>query len=173
MQPEELPDSVGLLVVNSGATGLLTKRKATHRAIAFPEELVSYLLMSRMQVCRRWYDTDDVTAKHEKWRDWLAEKEEKRTIGYEVAKALRDRYERDVESVQKRIAELQRENERLAEVKAACKALDVRFDGWQRPEDVAKRLAEHQAAMPPELARLLRSMSGELAEAIKLVGGGT
>ena len=87
IQPEELPQDVGLLWAGDGER-LMTQRKAVRREIVLPGELLVYVLMCRAQITR-----EHLSPKHDReyWVDWLKEKTENRELGYHVAQAIRDK----------------------------------------------------------------------------------
>ena len=104
IQPEEVLEQAGLLWVTSTGTRLVTKKKAPYREIAFPEQLVQYVLMCRARILR--YDRDQDRTKY--WKNWLLEKEENQINGHAVS--------RRIDKLAKRkIAEVERENKRLKE----------------------------------------------------------
>lgn len=48
IQPEELPEEVGLIYYNSETEALVTKRKPAYRNVTVPSNLLMYIIMSRM-----------------------------------------------------------------------------------------------------------------------------
>jgi len=87
IQPEELPQDVGLLWAGEGER-LFTKRKAPYRAIELPAELLVYVLMCRTQVTRECVSQKEY---RDYWVDWLKQKNEDRELGYHVKQAIRNR----------------------------------------------------------------------------------
>lgn len=140
IQPEELPEGVGLLWVAKTGSRLFTKRKAVRREANATETMI-YLLMSRTRPHRGFASPQEEPAAY--WRAWLERKEANREMGRVASQAIRKRaLELEYEN-----AELRRQNETLATVKRELQAL--RLDGWdpvgalrrqrQREEEVVDR----------------------------------
>ena len=89
IQPEELPQDVGLLWAGVGER-LITKRKAVYRDISLPSELLVYVLMCRTKVTR---ENSLVSSKkgRDYWIDWLKQKEADRKLGFSVKQAIRNK----------------------------------------------------------------------------------
>lgn len=85
VDPSEVPENAGLIYVSQTGTKLFTKRKAPWRQVTIPEDLYRYVLMCRTKITREYWDAD---RRLSKWREWLAEKEEKRKLGHEVSRAI-------------------------------------------------------------------------------------
>jgi len=81
--PDEVPPEVGLLVASTNNTRLYTIKKAQHRAIEPPADLLIYLLMTRTKVTRE-YECEGKDAA-EKWAAWLTERHEWHDIGINVS----------------------------------------------------------------------------------------
>lgn len=133
----ELPESVGLLRL--AGSRLITVRKAVWREIPFPETLATYVLMCRAKITTEAGDQSERTA--EFWRSWLAEKEDRRKIGREVAKALRERYRREVEDVRRENERLREEHKSLVALREALAAKKIEWQTWTTAADVEKALA--------------------------------
>ena len=108
--PEELPQDIGLLRL--AGSRLLTVRKAVHRDIESPTNLLIYVLMCRARIGP---DVDGNST--EWWRRWAAERKDDADRGYRVGKKLRARYERDVLEARRENKTLRREIDELQEVK--------------------------------------------------------
>ena len=92
---EEVPAGTGLIYVSKTGTRLFTKRKAPRREVEIPESLWRYVLM-----CRTRIDTERsfrATSQEQYWKTWLKTKREKRKIGYEVSRQLRQHLDRQRE----------------------------------------------------------------------------
>lgn len=126
IKPDELPAEVGLLNPTGNAGRLQTAKKAPHRKIDPPVNLLLYLLM-----CRSTIDAPKRPKKLEEWRAWLAEKEENRQIGHMCGEALRKRYWHDVEEVRIKMESLTRRAEGAEKIERAARAAGIRlgYDG--------------------------------------------
>lgn len=90
---DEMPKGVGLIEA-VGEKGLRTARKATHRAITVPSDMLLYLLMSRVRVKDSDYPGMSREARIEQWRDRLASNRAAKEIGWNVSKAVRERIDK-------------------------------------------------------------------------------
>ena len=122
IKPEELPSEVGLLWVSKNGTRLFCKRKAAHRDIVIPNEIYQYILMARAKIQREGYN-DNSTKQY--WQRWLLSRNESRDLGYSVSKAIREKYESDVVTVQKQNQILAEKIERLESVQKVCDELGI------------------------------------------------
>lgn len=156
---EELPQSVGLLVPTSTGSRLLTKRRAVRRDIdpSAENDLLRYVLMSRARIDGPAGDNA------EKWRAWLAEREENRVLGHEVSRALAAKYWRDVWEVRERMQKLEERAPRVLAVDAAFRALAGRgIDTWDKRRSVGDALTA--LGLNPEDLRQLMEMGKWLTE---------
>jgi len=131
----ELPEGVGHL--RPAGSRLITVKRAAWREIEPPATLMTYVLMCRSKIEREHRTDTDATAR---WSAWLAEREEKRRIGYEVGKALRERYERDVEQVRRENEALKARAEKLAAIQAALEARGVSWNSWTTADTIVEDL---------------------------------
>lgn len=134
VKDEEIPEGVGLLVVNSKGTGLLTKRKAKHREVDDPTVLFRYVLMSRVEVSfsRRIPQT-------ERFRDFIEGRRDRREIGALVSRRLR---EETVEEVRKSEERADHAERKLKAMESAAKTLrDLGFEnGIPGDWEIRKRI---------------------------------
>ena len=129
IQPEELPQDVGLLWT-AGETRLITKRRAVRRE---PDpvalcRLMTYVLMSRTRVVADMFEAQRPT-KREFWRRWLAEVREDRAMGYEVSQRVRRR----LNEAEAKARRAEQERDRLTAVREKLVALGLDGDAssWQ------------------------------------------
>lgn len=90
IEPEELPADVGLLWAAKTGTRLYTKRKAPWRDIEPNWDLMIYVLMSRTKVVADMWGTSKPDSV-ERWKRWLATKEENRNLGRSVSSSVAKR----------------------------------------------------------------------------------
>lgn len=124
IDPAELPETVGLLRI--AGSRLITVRKAVWREIEPPVYLLTYVLMCRAAIKGEY----NAASKLDHWRGWLAQKEERREVGYLVSKTLRSKFEHDVNEVRNENRSLQREIKALTELKDALKAKGIEWTSW-------------------------------------------
>lgn len=133
----ELPPEAGLIVPSKNLTRLYTKKKAPERQVEIPEWFWRGIIMNRCRVYDRHADPEAQSGL-EYWRAWLAEKEEKRRIGYEVAKGIRER----VTSLEDGLRSANHRCERLKRVGEFVKAQGI--DIWAF--DLKSEINEHLSA---------------------------
>lgn len=154
IQPEELPNEVGLIYYNIEKDCLLTKRKALYRQVEIPADLLMYLVMNRI-------DGDGqhpfFSSKREYFEALVKEKAEKKKIGRYIAREFASY-----------VTELSEENQRLkwelGIVQKKARAYDelsavLRRHGFDLCSD-AKELAESVDRA------LKKNISPEVAEKI-------
>jgi hypothetical protein len=78
IQPDELPNEVGLIWYNPGKDSLYTKRKALYRPIEISAEMLMYIVMSRMDSDRHPFFSDE----REMLMAWVEDKQEKVKLGH-------------------------------------------------------------------------------------------
>ncbi len=153
---DELPPGVGLLWASSTGARLYTKRKAAHRDIEWPIDLLLYVLYARVKTVAEASISRDSCAY---WRDWLERKTEKRELGYRVGRELRElvstlRIERD---------DAVKRYERVKESEAELEALGLTYLlGWSRPEDLVAKVMAHVSADAGELTRSIGLLAQDL-----------
>lgn len=135
----EVPDGIGFLRVAKTGTRLFTVRKAAWRE---PDPGAVMTLMQYVLQSRATIDAPRTPNTVEGWKQWLAEKEEKRRIGYNVSRGIRERYERDVEAVRREIESARSARVFADRVKAEAEKLGVRWRETWIPEFIARDLAD-------------------------------
>lgn len=161
IDPSEVPEQAGLIYASATGTKLFTKRKAPWREVSIPEDLYRYVLMCRTKITREYWDED---RRLQTWRNWLAEKEEKRTLGYEVSKRIQE-YVRKVECENKRLKSLM---EHYDDIRAMVTSLGF------NPEHVAswtvqRKIKDALNKVPPEIFDAIGSAQSALTDLRKLL----
>lgn len=116
---DEVPENCGLMVASKNLKRLITKKKAPYREIDEVNlvSLFKYILFFRTQIIKENKPQDKVKF----WEEWLMEKEEKKRLGVNVSKKIRDY----VKNIEKENDELKRENDKLEIVKQAANDLGI------------------------------------------------
>lgn len=165
IQVDEVPADAGLMVVASTGNRLLTKKRAPHRAVEIPESVFRYVLMSRAKITREFEPKD----RAERWREWLAEREKRRHLGYDVSRAIREHVDR----VEERCRKLEAENAALAEVRDLVDSLGVdRSHAYGLKRRVDEAIRGDAAPIREGILRLRRLLDA-LDEKLGELGGGT
>lgn len=159
IKPEEVPDGCGLLHVAKTGTRLFTKRKAAFRDVQVPESLYRYILMSRadihapkpMAISPQELGRANI---RRYWERWLEQREVDFQFGRMVSGAIR-------ETVQRRVFEVERENDQLRKENAGYAELREQLEaaGYEDvPSAVrigARRIARELTEMENHLPRRL------------------
>lgn len=163
IDPSELSADVGLLVVagDGDGTRLLTKKKAAHRDVEIPDSLWRYILMCRVQIA----DEKPLETTVERWRNWLARKQEDRYLGYEVSKAIREKA-KALETENQRLTLKMKTYDRLLGVLAHY---GVSPDSWHAERDLDDKLQAARKVFDPALVGQMRSLEFALRSALCVV----
>lgn len=154
IQPEELPADVGLIVTSKNITRLYTKRKAIHRQIEMPESLYRYILMWRVSIIKEQEDR----SKENYWKIWLAKKDEHKELGYNVGTKISELVEQRIDKVEVENNRLERENERLAEMKKVMEDLGCDksyYSIYKAKDKLGARIKELETGIPDGLLNYL------------------
>lgn len=151
IQPEELGSDVGLLIGSKNLKKLYTKKKAPYRDVRIPEEIWRYILMWRANIIKERTAEINNT---EYWQNWLKEKDEKKRLGHNVSKKIRELATERIENVKIENHRLEAENKGLAHVKefliknGVNEQLIKSGNDWRIERDFKKLLAEVKTGLP-------------------------
>lgn len=156
IEKDEVPEEAGLIVSSTNGKRLYTKKKAPHRVIEPPVSLLLYVLMSRTNITREWYKE----GKREKWEAWLKERDEKKELGYNVSKKIRELVKERIEKAEKEVKEARSKVEAFSEVEAWLQANDIEATSWSFSTHTLDRLLEeHERGFTSEtLSRVAESI---------------
>ena len=149
VQPEELPQDIGLLVSSTNLKRLYTRRKAVNRKVDIPVSIFIYVLMWRANIIR---ENQGGGLKY--WRRWMAEKDEKKELGYNVSRKIREITGKRIHSVEVENHRLQKENEKLNIVKSILDKLGVdsnRISSWNAEQRIREKIKEIETGIPEGL----------------------
>lgn len=155
IEPSELSPQVGLLWVSSTGNTLVTKKKAHFRDIEIPESVWRYIVMCRTKiVSRQHFEPPD---RLEYWRNWLAEKEESRTIGWQASKKVTEYCQR----IERENRELKQKHERYESLRQVLQELGFQHD-YPYTNEVRNRVNQLRGEIPAfvenEIANFKRAM---------------
>jgi len=158
IQPEELPPHVGLLVTSKNCTRLYMKRKAVHRDIQVPDSIFRYILMWRVKPTIKGQVGQ---SPQEYWQTWLAERETKKDLGYNVSKKIRQIVEERIDNVNRDNLRLKDENRDLTEIKQLVKDLGYNksfYSMYGMKDKLKARVREIETGLPEDLMTYLDSV---------------
>ncbi len=156
IQPEELPADVGLILTSKNLVRLYTKRKAVTREIEIPNSIFKYILMWRARIIQE----DTGLSKQDYWKAWLAERDEKKELGWNVARKIKQLIEERIDKVENTNCALEAENKTLGRVKKLLEDLGHTgtYLSFYRIEDKIKaKLREIESGVPDGLDQCLDS----------------
>ena len=151
--PSEVPEQVGLCVASTNGTRLYTKRKAAYRDVQIPEDIFRYVLMCRSRITAERFDSE---SNLDYWRGWLAEKQESREIGRRCSTALRESFNRDVETVRRENHRLERAMEGYDKIAALCEEIGISPHSYVSVEKIREQLGG--TSVPRNLRRAIDSV---------------
>jgi hypothetical protein len=162
IRPDELPESMGLLVPTKNSTKLYTKKKAPFRELEIPWSMLAYVLMCRATIAPEptMYRKDVPNAEY--WRTWLADKSENKTMGHRVSRALSTMFRERVDHVECDNKWLKAENEKLEDVKAAIKSLGVNLHGWNPADEARRKIENLRKQIPDGLLNQVTNLARDL-----------
>lgn len=158
---DEVGGEAGLIWSSKNGTRLYTKKKAPRRQVQIPEDLFRYVLMCRSRIGREHTEADQA----QYWKDWLAEKKEKRKLGYSVSAAVRRAYD-EMECENHRLKrETEKADEKIALLKQTAEALGLRSWDWSERK-VREAVERAIAGVPEDLEGRLKSARSALDSAL-------
>lgn len=141
IDPSEVPKQCGLLVAAKTGTRLYTKKKAPHRDIAMPGDLMAYALMRAdgfTTMGQHREGSDRMTAKD--WAEWRDGNREMKRLGRDISRSLAEKYRRDVERVERDNERLLEENRGLQKIKEAADRLGITLSRWSTDRQISEKL---------------------------------
>lgn len=166
IQPEELPEEVGLIYYNHEKGTLYTKRAARFRIIEHPNDLYFYLLLSRLDSDRHPFFGNSRT---EFIEAYLEDKARKRELGYKFGTKLvlelqeaRDQ----LEDADRRLERTKDEREMFGRVRAILKEVGIEMRHWNHWEDDLRNMLK--AGMPSKVVDLAQQMKKSAEQLLEI-----
>jgi len=160
----EVPEQAGLIVTSTNATRLYVKKKAPHREIEPPTELLLYIIMSRMYV-----SDERETDMTEYWGHWLTEKQGKLELGTQCSKRLRESFREQVDQVRLKQHSLEYKLKEYAGLLNLCKRLSVDPDSWPAKELLQRHIGRINSILPEDFIDKCRKLSEDLGKLLEQV----
>lgn len=149
ISPDELPKEVGLLWTTPNGGRLYLKRKAVYRPVQIPDEVYRYILMSRVDVKRYSWDTDNRVY----WRRWLAQEKVDGLLGRSVSNKLRKLVSQEIDEVKKKQLVLEKQMENYEDIRRILKSMGFNEDTYVYSYHVQRKLQEIKDVVPEDLSR--------------------
>lgn len=168
IQPEELPDSVGLMWLSKTGTRMYTKRKAPQRDVTIPESLWRYVLMCRATIeSERRFQTD-----RDYWEQWLEHERVDQEFGRHVGETIRRRVDEEVIKANKRSERLEKAISEYEEIRRMISEVTGMEIDIERPPSVfafRRHMEALQEVVPPNLRHEMRRLSERLSGAVDTI----
>lgn len=171
VQPEEMPEGVGLVWITKKGSRVICKRKAAHRDIEPPLGTLLYVLMSRARIVNEIAD-DSRAARIERYRQYV----EDRASGYKLGQVVRHETMMRIRAAEavaadakKRADKLEWAAEALEEIGYDKTRQSYIGDARTRLKDRINRALNGDA---DALLRQLKSVRDAADKAVAILGGG-
>ncbi len=166
IQPNELPDNIGLLWSSKNCKKLYKKKKAVYIDQDIPADIYKYILITRAVIKQEtnYYVQE---SKAEYWDRWLEKKEIDRDFGHHVRGSIRRAFIEKMEIVEEENKRLRKENEEYAHVKEILTDSGINTDRtWNLDRDVEARLKELKSSFPLGMEDNIKSCISQLTKFI-------
>lgn len=164
IQPEELPEEVGLVYYNPESGALVTKRKPAYRQVTIPSNMLMYIIMTRLDNDRHPF----FSSRREYIEAFLQDKVERteigRNYGIKVADEIRN-LRRELEKLSDRKEELQL----LDEVRGILREHGIWLVSWNESwrDELEKALS---SGRNPRIENQLRALLRQAENLKELLG---
>jgi hypothetical protein len=157
IQPEELPEDVGMVWYNVEKGTLYTKKKAHHREIDISSEMLYYILMSKVQSDRHPF----FNSQRELLEAYVQDKEDRVKLGWSVKSKLIDR----INELEREIEKLKRykdDAELLGKIRSILKEAGIDNYYWCLEDNLRKALSTKQSPKVIEIAERMKRDAEQL-----------
>ena len=164
IQPEELPENVGLLWVSKTGTRLYKKKKGCYQDKDIPSELYKYILISRAEIKDpSYYNENKYTV--EFWEKWLKKKEYNQEFGNNVRGSIKRIIRDKIEKIERENRKLQEENKDYSTIKEMLVAAGINIDrNWSLRYDLKDKLEILKSGMSPDMEKNIDSCIDQLTK---------
>lgn len=166
IQPDELPEDVGLIWYNPEKKSLYTRKKAMFRDIEMSANMFYYIIMSRLENQQHPF----FSSKREMLEQYVLDKASKRELGRRVSsKMAKQLVELEVEnqSMKRRLANFEEHEAEFKRYREVMKKNGLSTYRWNAAEELDKALS---TSVPPkfiETVQTIQNASKMLSEIIQ------
>jgi hypothetical protein len=154
---ESVPDGVGLIYALPRYLKIV--KKAAHREVVIPQNFWCYVLMCRSEIVASTFGAAGAPDKRERLRQWLAEKEEDRKLGYEVGRSVRY----IVDKAKSEAEKYKTEAWKAQEVLRTCETLGINLNSWSPAEQLSRQARELSSHFNEQSLLALRQAHSSLS----------
>jgi hypothetical protein len=168
IQPNEVPEKVGLLWASKTGTKLYVKKKAVYRTDGLKlEDVYKYILLWRSTVSDNVLRFTEIPNK-EFWQNWLKEKDEDKRLGYIVSSKIKKLLDERIFKVEQENNSLRDENEKLKDIKDKLKILG--FDNVVPSKwSFDQQLKNMRAIIPDDMKRSLVNLDSGIKNSLSKI----
>ena len=150
IKPEEIPENVGLIYYYLDSGSLRTVKKAVHRQIETPIDLLLYCIISRIKSDRYPFFSN----KQDYFKGWIENKKLDYDLGRNVSKAFNEKI-KEFDAISERNKELVRENYEYQAVKEVLKKHNIKRHWGDTAKDLNEALSN---GFTPEIKQGLNNI---------------
>lgn len=164
IDPAEVPEQAGLILVAKTGTRLFTKKKAPYRDVEIPEELWRHILFSRAQITREHQRLEG----RPYWERWLEDRKKDREVGSRVAYRLSE----IVRECKYEASQVARQRQTFEEYQRQLQEAGLNPYSpkeWQVKRDIKRHLDRLRGGLPPHMKSNLARAVASLETAIKVI----
>jgi hypothetical protein len=169
IQPDEIPDDVGLVWYNPDKKSLFTKKKSKFREIEMPTDMFYYIILSRLENEKHPF----FSSQREYFEQYVNDKISKRELGWKVSSKMVN----ELRELEKQIARLEMEKSKFEEDQKLLNAVleimkkhGLRANKWNLERELDQALS---VSVPPQFMDTLQTIhdaTKRLCEFVELGG---
>lgn len=166
IQPEELPDDVGLIWFNPEKGTLYTKKKARFREIEIPGDMFYYILLSRVASDKHPFFSNE----REALEAYVVDKIERKELGRKVSSKFSEEIDeavRKAKKLERKLEDLEDDKEQFERLKNMLNEAGIRTYRWNLEEDLKQHLDSKVSPKVIEVINRMRNDALQLNELIK------
>lgn len=169
VMPEEIPDEIGLLWLSTTGNRFYKKKKAVHRTADKIESLYKYILMTRTKICTSYESFTTVEDKYEYWKAWLAKEDEKKVLGHNISRKIRQLVEENIDRVARVNSNLVDQNKDLEEIKKLIEELGFDRKGYFWAGAVERQIRNLGSLVPKNVEDEIRRLAKSLKDLTEIL----
>ena len=162
IQPEELPENIGLLWVSKTGNRLYKKKKGSYQDKDIPVDLYKYILISRAEIKEPSYFNEHTI---EYWNRWLKKKEYNYDFGHMVRGSIKRVIEEKIVKIERENSKLKAENKDYDVIKEMLIEAGINIKHpWYLKNEIEKKLEELKSDLPKGIETNIDNCIADLKE---------
>ena len=164
IQPEELPENIGLLWTSKTGTRLYKKKKAAYRDVDISSDLYKYILISRAEIKNPGYYNDNKYTV-EFWEKWLEKKEYNQEFGRTVRGSIKRVIQDKIDKIERENRKLQDENKEYSVIKEMLNEAGINITStWGLKYDLEAKLKILKSELPSNMEKDIDNCIADLTK---------